>query len=221
MSGLSHNRAQQINEAHRAGNTAGQEALKHCRRAFEHYYRAGVLLNEEKAEQPHGAWLPWLEANFEGDPRTAQRYMRLADNWPAIQAKYDSVSHLSLSKALMGLTGPKEEPKELEERKHARDLRGEEAVRKLIIPQIRLAKSLAAIRDHKLYRNNYAAFEDYCLGRWQMDAELLSSTLEIIHPESILTRDNAIGLMLERNLTFAEAIDHMVSEFHKHLASAA
>jgi hypothetical protein len=45
-------------------------------------WRAGGLLLGEKKRVRHtmgsGAWLLWLESNFRGTPRTAQRYMRLA-----------------------------------------------------------------------------------------------------------------------------------------------
>jgi len=45
-------------------------------------WRAGALLIEEKKRVRHtmgpGAWLLWLESNFQGTPRNAQRYMRLA-----------------------------------------------------------------------------------------------------------------------------------------------
>jgi len=45
-------------------------------------WRAGHLLQAEKArvrrKMGRGAWLHWLEANFRGTPRTAQRYMKLA-----------------------------------------------------------------------------------------------------------------------------------------------
>ena len=45
-------------------------------------WNAGHLLVEERKRVFHtmgsGAWLLWLEANFRGTARTAQRYMRLA-----------------------------------------------------------------------------------------------------------------------------------------------
>jgi hypothetical protein len=45
-------------------------------------WQAGQLLLAEKQQVRHrmgpGAWILWLEANFKGTPRTAQRYMKLA-----------------------------------------------------------------------------------------------------------------------------------------------
>ncbi|NLE37344.1 MAG: hypothetical protein GX621_04900, partial [Pirellulaceae bacterium] len=48
----------------------------------------------------HGEWLPWLESNFDGTPRLAQQYMRVADRWPEITANTKHVSHLSFREAL-------------------------------------------------------------------------------------------------------------------------
>lgn len=41
---------------------------------------AGNALIEVKSRCNHGEWLPWLNQNFEGDERTAQRYMQIASN---------------------------------------------------------------------------------------------------------------------------------------------
>jgi hypothetical protein len=57
------------------------EAAEHAwQGAVTHAIRAGELLIEAKAQVRHGEWLPWIEANFPGRPRTAQDYMRLARN---------------------------------------------------------------------------------------------------------------------------------------------
>jgi hypothetical protein len=194
-------RAERINEEHHAGNAAALNAI-------EHYYRAGVLLNEQKAETPHGQWLTWLEANFEGDPRTAQRYMRLADNWPTLKAKSDTgVSYSTLSQALGVLTEPREP-------------RGLEGL-KVILWGIQLAEELVTVRDHKVFHGDYAAFESYCWERYKLDADLVKNALGLVDPENVPLRDVAMGLMIERNLTFKGAVDHVVNEFQKHVASAA
>lgn len=190
--------AKRINEAHHAGNTALGNAL-------EHYHRAGVLLNEVKAGLPHGTWLGWLEANFEGAPRSAQRYMRLADNWKALEANATPVSYLT--DGLKQLTEPK-------------PLTGERAVREQLIPAIRAAEALAKTREKKLYRETHETFADYCRARWGLDSDGLEKILEIINPESIPLRDAAIGVMLERDLTFKAAIDHITGEFAAHIAGA-
>jgi hypothetical protein len=48
--------------------------------AVSHAIRVGEVLIEAKSRARHGEWLPWLEANFPGSPRSAQGYMQLAAN---------------------------------------------------------------------------------------------------------------------------------------------
>jgi hypothetical protein len=50
-------------------------------------FEAGELLKRAKAKVPHGEWKQWLKANCELKERTAQRYMRLAENRKAIEEK--------------------------------------------------------------------------------------------------------------------------------------
>ena len=52
---------------------------------------------------PHGSFLPWIEAEFGMNPRTAQRFMGVAETF---KGKYDTVSHLD-PKALYELAAPK------------------------------------------------------------------------------------------------------------------
>lgn len=197
MSLALHTLAEQINEAHREGNTAMGNAL-------EHYHRAGVLLNEVKAGLPHGAWLPWLEENFEGTPRSAQRYMRLAENWQVLAANTTPMSHLT--DGLQQLTEPK-------------PLTGERAVREVIFPGIRFAKALAEVRDKMLYRETHETFMDYCWERWGLDKDGLEKILEIVNPASIPLRNAAMGVMLERNLSFKAAVEHITNKFQAYLNS--
>lgn len=72
--------------------------------ALQHAIRAGELLIEAKAQVEHGQWLPWLEANFSKSPRSAQGYMRLAENAEDAQR----VAHLGLKGALRELAAPRE-----------------------------------------------------------------------------------------------------------------
>lgn len=46
----------------------------------EHAIRAGEALVAAKAQVNHGGWLPWLDANFNGSNRHAERYMMVAAN---------------------------------------------------------------------------------------------------------------------------------------------
>ncbi|NLE38406.1 MAG: DUF3102 domain-containing protein [Pirellulaceae bacterium] len=92
--------ASEINREHRAATETAKSALEHAR-------RCGELLSEAKGGCPHGAWLAWLESNFEGTPRLAQQYMRVADRWPEITANTKHVSHLSFREALRLTAEPK------------------------------------------------------------------------------------------------------------------
>lgn len=85
--------AEQINIEHAA-------AEKHARTALDHALRAGDLLIQVKSQIGHGEWISWLEARCSVSPRSAQRYMRLALNREALEAKYDTVSHLPMREAL-------------------------------------------------------------------------------------------------------------------------
>lgn len=97
----------EIRAAHGAAAGAARTALDHAR-------RAGELLNLAKQQTAHGEWLPWLGAHFEFSPRTAQGYMRIADHWGELQAKNETVAHLSLREALALLTPAKPlEPHEI------------------------------------------------------------------------------------------------------------
>lgn len=85
--------ASEINEAHGLAIAKACEALEHAR-------RAGELLLQAKGAIGHGGWLPWIEANCSFSARTAQRYMNLSEGWDRLQGKYDTVSHLTLNRAL-------------------------------------------------------------------------------------------------------------------------
>ncbi len=67
----------------------------------------GRELRTVKAALPHGAFRPWLEAEFGWNERTVQRYMR-ADE--VLGTQYDTVSDLSAS-AIYGLSARSTSPK--------------------------------------------------------------------------------------------------------------
>lgn len=92
--------AGQINVEHGLAETAMHDSLMHAR-------RAGEFLRQAKAKIQHGAWLSWLRANCKVTVRTAQRYMRLAENWDEIPDKPD----LGLHSALSSLVDSEETPK--------------------------------------------------------------------------------------------------------------
>jgi len=69
--------------------------------AIEHAFRAGEHLLAAKAQVAHGAWLPWLEANFGASERTAQGYMQIAREAP------QRVADSSVRQALATLAVPR------------------------------------------------------------------------------------------------------------------
>ena len=86
--------ATQINDAHEHACRAAQSAIAHAR-------RAGDLLIEAKAEVEHGSWLSWLGEHCHTiSKRTAQAYMRVARDWPILEAKAQRVADLPLRDAL-------------------------------------------------------------------------------------------------------------------------
>lgn len=74
--------AAEINRLHEEAKKCSFAASEALHEALAAAWRAGQLLLAERKRvrhcMGHGAWLLWLEANFHGTPRTAQRYMKLA-----------------------------------------------------------------------------------------------------------------------------------------------
>jgi hypothetical protein len=76
--------AAEINLLHEQAKPNSKHSREALDAALAAAWRAGHLRLAEKArvrrKMGRGAWLNWLEANFRGTPRTAQRYMKLAKN---------------------------------------------------------------------------------------------------------------------------------------------
>jgi len=74
--------ADEINRLHAEAVKLAAASRQSLDAALMAAWRAGALLVAEKQRVRRtmgaGAWLIWLESNFRGTPRTAQRYMRLA-----------------------------------------------------------------------------------------------------------------------------------------------
>jgi hypothetical protein len=83
-----------------AANNAYASAAAALRSALTAAREAGEYLMEAKVLVGHGEWSAWLKVNFKGGARTAQRYQRIARNWPSIEAKATRVSDLSVNEAL-------------------------------------------------------------------------------------------------------------------------
>lgn len=76
--------AEKINQLHAVAVRMAVDSRNSLRLALSAAWQAGQLLLTEKKrvrhKMGHGAWLHWLEANFDGSARTAQRYMCLAQS---------------------------------------------------------------------------------------------------------------------------------------------
>jgi hypothetical protein len=90
-------------------NTEHERAYGKAREALEHARRAGELLLRVRDSLKHGEWLPWIEQFCSFSARQAQRYLTLAENWTALAAKYDTLSHLTVTCALRLLRRPDSE----------------------------------------------------------------------------------------------------------------
>jgi hypothetical protein len=99
--------AEEINDYHAKCEAAVGQAVAYA-------MEAGDRLAKVKEGLGHGEWLPWLEQNFKGTPRTAQAYMRVAANRTELE-KRSSASHLSIRGALKELSAPSSAPGEEDE----------------------------------------------------------------------------------------------------------
>lgn len=92
--------ASEINRWHTAAEGAVGTALDYAR-------EAGTLLLQAKEQIPHGEWLPWIAANFQGSERTAQAYMRVAKRWDELEGKSAESADLAIDGALKLLAKPR------------------------------------------------------------------------------------------------------------------
>ena len=88
--------------------TVTAEILDAKRRGGQAILDVGRGLIEAKGMLSHGEWLPWLEERVEFSERTAQRFIRLAQEWTNPIA----LSDLGATKALAMLALPAEEREE-------------------------------------------------------------------------------------------------------------
>jgi hypothetical protein len=80
------NRAEEINRLH-------DDIMGGVRTTVRQAIQIGELLEQQKAEVGHGAWLPWLAENVHFAVRTAQNYMRIYGRRGELNTH--SVAHLT------------------------------------------------------------------------------------------------------------------------------
>lgn len=142
----------EINRLHADVARHAAESMASLSVALSSAWHAGRLLLAEKKRVRRtmggGAWLLWLQENFHGSPRTAQRYMRLAQSISDVAF----LQGMSLRQAYDRL-GIATEPKS---RKDAAQLQ-------MLPDHIRLAQRLlAALRPRVASSRQKAAQRDAC-----------------------------------------------------------
>ena len=92
-------------------NDATQTAEGQARSAMQSAMTAGDLLTQAKGHVQHGQWNEWLLANCTVAPRTAQAYMRLFKQVPALEdSKAQRVADLPLREAIKAIATVPEVP---------------------------------------------------------------------------------------------------------------
>lgn len=81
-------------------NLEHKAAIEHAQHAVEHALKCGRLLIQAKGQLPHGEFLSWLSEHCHVKQRQARNYMRVADNWQAIEAKTAPGADLTIKGAL-------------------------------------------------------------------------------------------------------------------------
>lgn len=80
---------------------------------MQHALDAGHALIEAKALVAHGQWLQWLSANTQLGERIAQKYMRVARDFPRLTANTPRVADLSFREGLRLLTTNKDDAQDV------------------------------------------------------------------------------------------------------------
>jgi hypothetical protein len=99
--------AAQIHEKH-------QQIRISLRTGIERACETGVLLVQAKNMLEHGKWLPWLSDNCNLAERTAQLYMKLAQNRDSL----GDIPHLTIGKAVSMLAAPRVHQSSCQNSKH-------------------------------------------------------------------------------------------------------
>ena len=127
--------AARIRVEHRAVSSALRDSVRHA-------IAAGELLIEAKGQLGHGRWLPWLRDHCTISERTAQLYMRVANNRAEIENQMRSgVADLSLNEVTALLMLSSDVRKLLNFAKQADGLSGEALV------EFCIANNVGVIKD--------------------------------------------------------------------------
>ena len=90
-------------------NSANHQANETAKKAVLFAVECGQALIAAKAQVKHGQWGQWLKGNCDIAERTAQSYMKLANDYPLLsESKAQRVADLSIREAVKELAKPKE-----------------------------------------------------------------------------------------------------------------
>ena len=140
-----------------------QDILRHKGQAGDAILSIGMCLNEAKAILSHGEWLPWLTEQVEFSERTAQRFMRLANEWTNPTA----LSDLGASKALSLLALPADERAQFIEVPH--EVNGEQKT----VAEMTSRELEQAIKAQKAAEDKAASLEAELQAQRQFTADKL------------------------------------------------
>lgn len=154
------------------------DILRYKNQAGDAILSIGACLNEAKAILTHGEWLPWLTEQVEFSERTAQRFMRLANEWTNPTA----LSDLGASKALSLLALPAEDRAAFIEAPH--EVNGKE---KLVIDMT--SRELEqAIKDKKAAEEKASGLQEALDIQKKLTADKLAEA-----KEEVASKDAAVA----------------------------
>lgn len=139
-------------------NALHEELTGNAQRSLRLAIRAGELLATQKANLPHGAWLPWLNENVNFSVRTASRYIAIYEARDRL--KSDTVSNL---KTAYRLLTDKIVPMTSEEAERSLGVvrRNLHALSHELMEVIPLFDQFRRIRDETAYGPEYRTFGAY------------------------------------------------------------
>lgn len=165
------------------------DILRYKKQAGDSILSIGSCLNEAKAILTHGEWLPWLTEQVEFSERTAQRFMRLANEWTNPTA----LSDLGASKALSLLALPADEREEFIQAPH--EVNGKE---KLVIDMT--SRELEqAIKAQKSAEEKASALE------YELDAQRKITADKLAEASEEVAQKDAEVIQLQKELAELKA----------------
>lgn len=188
--------------------TVTVEILDLKREAGEAILEIGARLIEAKGMLSHGEWLPWLTEQVEFSERTAQRFMRLAQEW----SNPTTLSDLGASKALALLALPPEERDQFIAQSHAVDGQEKEVIdmsARELEKAIRERKEALAAAEEAAVKAKTA---EEARAKMEADMKMLKGLLESAKAATASAEDEAGRLARELEELKAKPVDVAVMQ---------